>query len=349
MKLFQKRKLTVRHFATDILSTTLCSVILAVMFLLVTERQLTFVLFLKYFAVAQCIGLSIALPATFSFLLIKPDTLKGQLLLIVSCVVLGAIAGSYLATFLVDDPRLYYTGKIPVHMIIVSLMIGFIIVFGFVIYDNYNSYKNSVKDEKFKRLSIEKEKLNTELKLLQAQVEPHFLFNTLSNILSLLDSDVPKGKQMLENLTQYLRNSLVQSRKPKHTIADEMHMVRVFLEIYKIRMGDRLTFRIDVPDVLLDVEIPPMILQPLVENAVKHGIEPKIDGGEIRVLISRSGEMLKCEVLDTGVGITEKSSAGVGTGNIKKRLEAIWGDAAALYFEDAKPHGLKVVVEVPCE
>jgi sensor histidine kinase YesM len=180
-------------------------------------------------------------------------------------------------------------------------------------------------------------------------VEPHFLFNTLSNILSLIDHDTKKGKRMLEDLTQYLRTSLIQSRKPSNRLADEINMIKTYLDIFKIRMGNRLSYKIEIPNDILNLQIPPMIIQPLVENAVKHGLEPKIVGGDIRIKGFVKKNILTISVADTGMGIQENSASGVGTSNIRKRLKALYGDTASLYFEDMNPMGLKAIVEIPYE
>ena len=127
-------------------------------------------------------------------------------------------------------------------------------------------------------------------------MEPHFLFNTLSNILSLLDTDVPKGKKMLENLTRFLRTALVQSRRPENRLRDEIVLIRTYLDIFKIRMGERLTYKIDIPAELYETRVPPMILQPLVENAIYHGIELLPEGGDVIVTGKREGQYLEISV-----------------------------------------------------
>ncbi|MBU2455585.1 MAG: histidine kinase, partial [Proteobacteria bacterium] len=331
----------------DILYISICSLAIAVVFMLLTSKNFSLKIYIEYLLISQCIGLSIGLPNLFAFHFLKPQKPFLQLILLTVCVVGGAILGSYFASHLVHHKFVALKGQIPPQMIIIAIILGFIISFGFVIYEKYSAFKLSANNEKLKRLSIEKEKLNTELKLLQAQVEPHFLFNTLSNILSLMDSDSKTGKQMLENLTQYLRTSLIQSRKPYNRLADEINMIKTYLDIFKIRMGDRLSYHIDIPDTLLDMQLAPMIIQPLVENAIKHGLEPKIEGGEIHLKAFLKHNVFTIEVADTGMGIQEKSASGVGTGNIKKRLKALYGDAASLCFEDMSPIGLKAIVEIP--
>jgi len=349
MPVYEYRTLTLGHMLRDILYTSLCSLVIAVVFMLVTSVEVTLKIYMEYFLIAQCIGLCISIPCTFAFHILKPAKAASQFILVTVCVILGALAGSFLASRLIHHKFVNFQGQVPLQMVFVAIILGFVISFGFVLYEKYINFKLSANEEKLKRILIEKEKLNADLKLLQAQVEPHFLFNTLSNILSLLEHDPESGRQMLENLTQYLRTSLIQSRKPANRLADEIGMIRTYLDIYKIRMGKRLSYTLDIPENVLNLEIPPMILQPLVENAIKHGLEPKIEGGEIRISACRKEGLLTLEVSDTGMGIKEKSATGVGTGNIRKRLASLFGDRAGLNFEDLAPSGLKAIVEIPCE
>lgn len=349
MQSFEYKKLTLGHILRDILYTSLCSLVIALVLILTTSVEVTLKTYGEYFLIAQLIGLSIAIPCSLAFHFFKPVKGSSQILLVTVCVLCGALFGSFLATRLGLHKFSSVPGRVPMEMLIVASIIGFVISFGFILYEKYTSFKLAANEENLKRILLEKEKLNADLKLLQAQVEPHFLFNTLSNILSLLEHDPETGKLMLENLTQYLRTSLIQSRKPANRLADEIGMIRTYLDIYKIRMGKRLSYELDIPEDALNLEIPPMILQPLVENAIKHGLEPKIEGGGIRISACRKEGMLTLEVSDTGMGITEKSEAGVGTGNIRKRLASLFGGRAGLNFEDLAPSGLKAIVEIPCE
>jgi histidine kinase len=349
MILLKTKTLALGYVLKDILYISLCSVLIAVVFILVTSNAFTTNIFIEYFLIAQCMGLSIGIPCTYAFYFFKPETPVTQLTLLTVCIVSGALLGTILASQIVDSKFPLLDGHIPIQMFIVAVILGFVISFVFVMYDNYATFKISAKDEKLKRVSIEKDKLNSDLKLLQAQVEPHFLFNTLSNILSLIDSDTPKGKKMLENLTQYLRTSLIQSRKPHNRLSDEIDMITNYLDIFKIRMDKRLSYEINIPDEVLAIYIPPMLIQPLVENAIKHGLEPKIDGGKINIRAQLKNGKLFIEIADTGMGIQENSNPGVGTGNIKKRLEALYGNNACISFEDVIPQGLKAIVEIPYE
>ncbi len=349
MTIYEYRKFTAGHVLKDILFTSFCSAVIAIVFMLVTSAEVTLKIYSEYFLIAQCIGLSIGIPCILAFQLLKPVKPSSQIILVTICVLFGSLFGSFLATRLVHREFASFHGQVHPQMILVGIILGFIISFGFVIYEKYINFKLSANEEKLKRISLEKEKLNADLKLLQAQVEPHFLFNTLSNILSLLEHDVVTGKKMLENLTQYLRTSLIQSRNPVNRLADEIDMIKTYLDIYKIRMGKRLSYEIDIPENVREIEIPPMILQPLVENAIKHGLEPKIEGGKIMIRAFLQNDTLTFEIADTGMGIKEKSAVGVGTGNIQKRLASLFKDKASLNFQDMTPAGLKAIVEIPCE
>ena len=204
-----------------------------------------------------------------------------------------------------------------------------------------------IQEEKIKRLSSEKEALEANLKLLQAQIEPHFLFNTLSNVLSLIDTNPTKGKSMLVDLIHYLRTSLSRTFPDPITLDQEMDMIKAYLNIQKIRMGERLHFKIELPDGVRKHPFPPMLLQPLVENAVKHGLEPKMEGGEIMIKAMEEDDMIRVEVADTGLGFTSFEKTGVGIGNVRERIKLLYGEKGRLILEENEPSGVRAIIEVP--
>jgi LytS/YehU family sensor histidine kinase len=204
-----------------------------------------------------------------------------------------------------------------------------------------------VQEERIKRLTSEKEAIEANLRLLQAQIEPHFLFNTLSNILSLLDSDSEKGKSMLTSLTRYLRKSLSKVREYTSTVGQEMELIEDYLKIFKVRMGGRLLFKLDVSDSVRDLPLPPMLIQPLVENAIKHGLEPKVQGGEILIRGKENDSLLRLEIIDTGMGFNPGRKDGLGLANIRERLQALYGNDGRLVIEENQPGGVKAIIEVP--
>ena len=183
--------------------------------------------------------------------------------------------------------------------------------------------------------------------MLQAQIEPHFLFNSLSTVLSLVDTDREKAGRMLTDLIRYLRVSLSRTRAESTTIDQEMEMARAYLDIYQIRMGDRLQYRIQAEDGLKEAAIPPMLVQPLVENAVKHGLEPTVEGGLVTITAYSVPQKIRITVTDTGKGLDETGDAGFGLMNIRERLHSLYGQEARVILEENSPSGLKATIEIP--
>jgi sensor histidine kinase YesM len=152
---------------------------------------------------------------------------------------------------------------------------------------------------------------------------------------------------MLVDLIHYLRTSLSKTRNKTTTIAQEMEMIRAYLNIFKIRMGDRLRYNIDIPDTIKDFPFPPMLIQPLVENAIRHGLEPKIEGGELSIRGKEKGDILQLEITDTGMGFNEDEDTGVGLSNVRERLQSLYGDKGHLILEENRSSGLKAIIEIP--
>ena len=194
------------------------------------------------------------------------------------------------------------------------------------------------------------------LQALQAQVEPHFLYNTLANVQALTEIDPPAANQMVGHLIQYLRASLPKMRENTSTVGQELELVRAYLNILQMRMGGRLEFSIAAPDDLLAKSFPPMMLPSLVENAIKHGLEPLREGGRIDVLVQRmitpTGDRILIEVRDTGKGLVPDSTqpgGGVGLSNLRERLAAIYGHNARFTLESNTPRGVVATMDIPTE
>jgi len=299
---------------------------------------------------SQCIGISIAACSIIAINYFKTPRIALQLAFIAGSVIVGAVIGMTIGGGAVQS---FFPGAMPAlpqekyafnrSNLVLALLFGTVITFIF-----FSLQK--ISDEKIKRLEAEKNTVITEIKLLQSQMEPHFLFNTLSNILGLIDPDPGKAKKMLESFTLFLRTSLVTARSETVALSQEMDVVKNYLDIFTVRMGDRLKYRIDIPADLQGFRIPPLLIQPLVENAVKHGLEPSISGGELVISGSKEGDRVRIVVADSGLGINELSpGSGIGVENIKKRLELVYGGRATLVFEENKPKGLKAVIEIPYE
>jgi len=182
---------------------------------------------------------------------------------------------------------------------------------------------------------------------MQAQVEPHFLFNTLANVQHLVETDPPEASRVLDSLIKYLRAALPQMRESTTNLGRELEMARAFLEINRVRMGSRLQFAIEVPETLKTHAFPPMMLISLVENAVKHGVDPCCDCGTITIRAREDEGRLRVSVEDTGEGIKPKKGGGVGLSNIRERLKALYGTSARLVIEEREPRGVVASIEVP--
>lgn len=208
--------------------------------------------------------------------------------------------------------------------------------------------------ESIKREKAEQERalLLSQLKQMQSQIEPHFLFNTLANISALMSQDVDKAKLMLEQLTALLRATLKSSREEHTTIDDEIALIEAYLGIQQIRLGQRLRYQIEVEEGLGGTKIPPMLLQPLIENAIIHGIEPKRESGAVNLQIKRAQQRLQIEVRDTGVGLNHVSGhmgSGVGLSNLKQRIETLFAGQGEVFINESAQGGVCVRLSLPME
>ena len=196
--------------------------------------------------------------------------------------------------------------------------------------------------------STEKELAVAKLSLLHAQVEPHFLYNTLASAQILTRTDPARADEMLGNLISYLRHSLPRAENSLSTLGDELERSRAYLEILRVRMGDRLQLQIEVADVLKSIAFPAMMLQTLVENAIKHGLEPKYGGGTIWILARVEGAELKVTVADDGLGFNAQSSGtGIGLKNVRERLRLAYGATASFAIVANFPNGVAATITIP--
>src|SRR5215470_2919390 len=197
------------------------------------------------------------------------------------------------------------------------------------------------------RNMLSRQALEAELKLMQAQIEPHFLFNTLASVQFLTETDPPKAGMMLGHLLSYLRAALPQLRSNSATLGQEIALAQAYLSIMQMRMGSRLSFSIDVPEDLRSHVFPPMLLMSLVENAVKHGLEPQAAGGTIRIEARRRGEQLALTVSDNGRGLAGAIGKGVGLTNLRERLRALYAEGGKFTLEERSPGGVQATMAIP--
>jgi sensor histidine kinase YesM len=197
--------------------------------------------------------------------------------------------------------------------------------------------------------SLKRQVVEARMAAMQAQIEPHFLFNTLASIDHLIETDPPRASKMQKNLISLLRASMPALREGGSTLGRELAVVRPYLEILKVRMEDRLQTEVNISEGLHSAEFPPMMLQSLVENAIKHGLEPKPEGGALQVSAEIAHGKLVVAVADTGVGFGRAATAGTGVGleNIRERLKLLFGTAAELQIAENQPTGTRVTIVVP--
>ena len=195
---------------------------------------------------------------------------------------------------------------------------------------------------------LSRQMAETRLHLLQAQIEPHFLFNTLASAQQLAAGKAPEAAQLLGHLTRFLRAAMPRWREGEATLGQEIELIAAYLAIMQTRLGARLSYSVEMQPDLGLLPFPSAILMTLVENAIKHGIEPLKEGGEIRIAVERAGGRLVAVVADTGAGLAETVGGGVGLDNIRERLKVRYGDAATLKLAANEPRGFIAHLEMPC-
>ncbi|MDZ4251384.1 MAG: histidine kinase [Sulfuritalea sp.] len=204
-----------------------------------------------------------------------------------------------------------------------------------------------VQQRENRRLEAEKRGIEAQLRMLQAQIEPHFLFNSLANVAALIEAEPKLAGRLLDALIRYLRSSLARTRAEGGTLGDEVALLTAYLDVLKIRMGERLRYVFEIPPELLGAALPPMLLQPLVENAIRHGLEPKLAGGGLRIAARREDGRLLLSVADDGLGFAGTPGEGVGLSNIRARLAALFGDAGRLALTARVGAGVTATLEIP--
>jgi Histidine kinase len=197
------------------------------------------------------------------------------------------------------------------------------------------------------RKTLEAQALAAQMRAMQAQVEPHFLFNTLANVQQLVELQSPRAAPLLGNLIGYLRAAVPQMRTDMTTLEREFEMARNYLAIMQMRMPDRLRWRVELPEALKAAPIPPLAVMTLVENAVSHGIDPTENGGEVTVLAQADGGSISIVVSDTGAGFAEAAAEGFGLKHLRERLAMLWGTRASLQLTQNAAHGTIAALTLP--
>ena len=286
------------------------------------------------FVFSQCIGLSVLLLIHFGwrgFWPVRKPPRAPFIGLIVAAIIAGWLGGSAIASALLGLP--WTAGRSAMAALGVTVAAGAAGTWFFW--------------SRHKAAELERGRVEAQLRLLQAQIEPHFLFNTLANLDALIATDPARARLMLGHLNDYLRATLAAARKERNSLEEEFALLRNYLEVLAIRMGARLRYELALPEALAALQVPPMLLQPLVENALKHGLEPKVEGGSVRVSAREERGRLVLEVADTGLGGHGSGGSGVGLANLRERLAAAFGGAADVQAGPNAAGGYTVTLSLP--
>lgn len=233
-------------------------------------------------------------------------------------------------------------------LIIEGLLFGPWIALGAMVRQRDVLARDQALGFELERSRLERNALNARLRLLQAQVEPHFLFNTLANVQSLVDAGSPQASKVLASLVAYLRAAVPRMHEPATTLGQELELVRAYLELMRMRMPDRLDFSLDVDPAANALQCPPMTLMTLVENAVRHGIDPREEGGRIDVDVRLRDGRCRVRVTDTGLGLaTAGDGLGTGLSTLRERLRLAFGGEARLRLIEIEPHGVCAELDLP--
>ncbi|MCY4129221.1 MAG: histidine kinase [Gammaproteobacteria bacterium] len=278
----------------------------------------------------------------------RPESWNREWVTVITGIVslaLGLLLGGALGAF---DPFFFYRSN-PIGLVIggiACVVAAFVILLMGYIRD-LETERDAVRQQE---LVMERELATAQLRTLQAQIEPHFLFNTLANVQALIERDPSTASELVDSLTNLFRVSLDYSRSSNGTIKKEIELISSYLAVQEVRMGERLTFKIDVEDDLNDFELPPFLIQPLIENAIKHGLEPSAKPGSLEVQIAHIESAIQIVVTNTWEpDHVNVDGDGVGIENVKERLNSLYSNAAKLQISHPTKDLFRVTIELPLE
>jgi signal transduction histidine kinase len=231
---------------------------------------------------------------------------------------------------------------------LVAMVIGLLVALGSLYREREAEAEAQSLQIALLRETLERQATDARFQLLTAQIQPHFLLNTLANVQELVESGSPRAVPLFRSLIAYLRAAMPHLQEEHATLADEEQLVRAYLELMQMRMPDRLQFHIEVDPALRGLRFPPMALLTLVENAIHHGVDPSVEPSRVEVRAGHGAHgLLRIAVTDTGVGMSEKSTEGTGLTNLRARMRAFFGEAAKLELSEHAPHGLRAELVIP--
>lgn len=286
----------------------------------------------------------------FNYRRIPPASLKSFLKVIVLATA-GALVGASMSALVDGRSVTVMMEKIGRTLLIAGVCVG---TFYSLMYGAVSAWRNREYAMLVTKLQMqaEQERLDrqlseTRLRLLQAQIEPHFLFNTLGAVQQLAQTESPRAAELTANLITFLRASMGDMRTEQVTLQAELALIEAYLKVMKTRLGNRLQFSLSLPAALADLRIPGMLVLTLVENAIKHGIEPALRGGAIDVAVTAQATHFQIDVRDTGAGECLPSTLGVGLSNLQERVQLAYGTAGSFTLQTQEPSGMLASLRLP--
>jgi hypothetical protein len=277
-----------------------------------------------------------------------------QLVMVVVAVPFGAMLAYWVTTRigLFWEDELRFTGF--KHLCVMGWLFGPWIAVASLVRQRDAFVAGQAMAFQLERSALERQALDARMRLLQAQVQPHFLFNTLANVRALVNAGSPRASQVLDSLIAYLRAAVPRLDETATTLGHELELVRAYLELMHLRMPDRLQFSLHADAGTAHLRCPPMALLTLVENAVRHGIDPSEEGGRIDLHVALRDGRCSARVIDTGIGLHAGANAldaGLGTGlsTLRERLQLAFGGAARLTLAGLTPHGVCAEIDMPAQ
>ena len=340
---------------TLIFNTAIAGVFTVFFMLFEPEARLARVLWVN-FVISNCIGYLIhggfMLAQTWYGTWLQRQAGAVRMLHYSAIPIVGVFAGYWLAFTLLDWPEAkqnVFSAKGTITILLLSLIISAILASIFLARERQARAEAAFQRERARVETAEHQFHLAQLKLLEAQIEPHFLYNTLANVISLVDADPEAAKRMVERLIDYLRHAARASGTADATVGRQIELLQAYLDLLALRTKARLTYRVDMAPEVAALPLPPMLLQPLVENAIKHGLEPKVAGGEVSIGARCEDATLILTVADNGLGFRTTRTddkGGLGLANLRERLESLYGARARLTIEDTQP-GTRVTLVLP--
>jgi hypothetical protein len=270
-------------------------------------------------------------------------------------ITLAGVFGGYWLGFTLlhlDNARGYvFSAQGATEIVLLSLIISAVLASIFLARERQARAEAAFQRERARVEAAEHQFHLAQLKLLEAQIEPHFLYNTLANVISLVDTDPAAAKRMVARLIDYLRHAAQVGATAEATVGRQVELLRAYLDLMALRTNARISYQVDMAPEVAALPLPPMLLQPLVENAIKHGLEPKVAGGRVGISARREGALLVLTVADDGLGFRTTRSdgtGGLGLANLRARLESLYGPRARMTIEDSQP-GTTVRLSLPID